>query len=702
MSVAKKAVRSVKFPFKREWYQPLAWMLDNLEWSSMYFAADKMPDKRKNSVSYVELACIADVLRGGPIGPRRATFAEKAAIVEEGVAQLAKKTVVADDDDSNQVASERFVYQLPNVPSASSTGFTASPGLSRRPILGKFPGLHTAVGALLSFAKNVEKVLDAVMPRYTWTKPSWKEDSLLTTWEQIMARRAGEQPQGDNITPNLQPFQLQPVNQKLDGSKEPNKPNRRTALTGPCTFGCRETKERSRGKPVWRRVPCPSPWSTVPAGATLCRKCYDRAMVIIRRGQHREDQGSQERPGGNVHAAESLHTETKEGCLATEQGTPSNVMNNSQPCTRVSRSVHEDDEVVNKNPSKRRRVEQGIREEDQGVNSEPNSGSNSRYVYSSEPRGVVDVRPFCTTGLNECKSFLQEPDKQGLADVRPVCTAALDKSVSEKFKGAESSTGGKKPAESNITSNVGGTVDDVNGQSGAKRPTCAVKMRLEFSGTGEKLDVQNSRFNSSIESERDTNDAGNKRQKGGESLFGIITAKKKRWMDSSDGDSYRCPHSQPSGELSMTGYERSLIPKSTDIDSGGGHESQSPLSEGHVVGKSSASFEDREYTRAKRGRWELQKLASGACSSSGSMNPELVSGCKGIARETVGLDGQPQGTIILGDGGLRPPEPLQPETVHAPASPVCPGLAMGKRVPPAMQPQMVSVHEAGPTGEGKA
>ena len=76
------------------------------------------------------------------------------------------------------------------------------------------------------------------------------------------------------------------------------------------------------------------------------------------------------------------------------------------------------------------------------------------------------------------------------------------------------------------------------------------------------------------------------------------------------------------------------------------------------------------------------------------MNSELVSGCKGIARETVGLDGQPQGAIILGDGGLRPPEPLQPENVHAPA--------MGNRVPPAMQPQMVSVQEAGPTGEGKA
>jgi ribonuclease HI len=181
VSVAKKDAKNLKFSFKREWYQPLAWVLDNLEWSPMYFPADKAPEKRKNTVSYVELACIADVLTGGAIGPRRATFAERAAIIKEGIARLTKKTKVADDSSGNQVESEKFIYQLPNVSSASSTGFTALPGLSRRPVLAKFPGLHTAVGALLTYARNEEKVLDAVMPRYLWLRPSWKEDSLLTT-----------------------------------------------------------------------------------------------------------------------------------------------------------------------------------------------------------------------------------------------------------------------------------------------------------------------------------------------------------------------------------------------------------------------------------------------------------------------------------------------------------------------------------------
>ena len=71
----------------------------------MFLAADKVPDRRKNSVSYVELACIADVLTGGAIGPRRATFAEKAAIFKEGMAQLTKKAKVADDEGRNLVSS---------------------------------------------------------------------------------------------------------------------------------------------------------------------------------------------------------------------------------------------------------------------------------------------------------------------------------------------------------------------------------------------------------------------------------------------------------------------------------------------------------------------------------------------------------------------------------------------------------------------
>ena len=77
VSVAKKASRSRKLQFRREWYQPLAWFLDNLSWSSSYFPGDKAPERRKTSVSFVELACLAYILTGGAIGPRRSTFEEK-------------------------------------------------------------------------------------------------------------------------------------------------------------------------------------------------------------------------------------------------------------------------------------------------------------------------------------------------------------------------------------------------------------------------------------------------------------------------------------------------------------------------------------------------------------------------------------------------------------------------------------------------
>ena len=84
------------------------------------------------------------------------------------------------------MAAERFLYTLPNVCSASPLGFPALPGMSRRPILAKFPGAHAAIGALLNYARAEENVLASVMPRYFWFKPIWQADSLLSTWEHIM------------------------------------------------------------------------------------------------------------------------------------------------------------------------------------------------------------------------------------------------------------------------------------------------------------------------------------------------------------------------------------------------------------------------------------------------------------------------------------------------------------------------------------
>ena len=143
VSVKKKTPRVKKFQFKREWYQPLAWLLDTLCWSASYSPCDTTPERRKTTISFVELACLADILTGGAIGPRRGTFAEKAAIIKEGIAQLMKKVSVYRDKDEDTVPAVRFLQFLPSVCSAAPLGFPALPGINRRPMLAKFPGAHS-------------------------------------------------------------------------------------------------------------------------------------------------------------------------------------------------------------------------------------------------------------------------------------------------------------------------------------------------------------------------------------------------------------------------------------------------------------------------------------------------------------------------------------------------------------------------------
>ena len=121
-----------------------------MEWSSLYSAGDKIPDRRKCS-SYVELACLADVLTGGAIGLRKATFAEKAAIMKDGIAKLTRKTLVT-DSAGNTMEAKKLFQQLPSVSSAAAVGFPSLPGISRLQVMTKFPGAHTAVGALLNYA----------------------------------------------------------------------------------------------------------------------------------------------------------------------------------------------------------------------------------------------------------------------------------------------------------------------------------------------------------------------------------------------------------------------------------------------------------------------------------------------------------------------------------------------------------------------
>ena len=159
VSLPRPAAKAKKLQFKREWFQPLAWFLDSMDWSSMYFPGDKIADRRKCSVTYIELACLADVRTGGAIGPRRATYAEKAAIIKEGIAKLTRKTWVSHTDGNVTMEAAKFFQHLPSVCSAAPLGFPALPGISRRPIMGKFHGAHAAVGALICYAKSESLVL---------------------------------------------------------------------------------------------------------------------------------------------------------------------------------------------------------------------------------------------------------------------------------------------------------------------------------------------------------------------------------------------------------------------------------------------------------------------------------------------------------------------------------------------------------------
>ena len=429
VSVAVKGAKTRKIQFRREWFQPLAWFMDNISWSSSHFAGDGAPERRKTSATFVELACLADILTGGAIGPRQGTYEEKAAIIREGIKHLMKKAKVANATKTGFMAADRFLHTLPNVCSAAPLGFATLPGVSRRPILAKFPGAHTAVGALLNYARAEEDVLATVMPRYFWFKPIWKADTLLSTWEQIMAKRAGEDPQVDVLVPNLQPLRLQPVG--TAGGKDPQQntvpaesngnqetstaKRRRTARQGPCVFGCTESNEHKQGRPVWRCVPSPSPWRSIAAGATVCYKCYNRAMVIVRRRQRSGDSHLNIDPdpglSGTVQSVIGPEKEDAEVHGAIQSSVPEDILNDSQTCTvRAEGSVHDnsDEVTIYQTVSKRRKIGGAGRDVDQtdGMSS-AHSGNSflTEFFQDANCQGLVDVRPICTDGC--AVSFLE-------------------------------------------------------------------------------------------------------------------------------------------------------------------------------------------------------------------------------------------------------------------------------------------------------
>ena len=151
---------------RREWFKPLAWVLDNLRWSARHDNVENMTTRRSTSMTFLELACVADILTGAMIGPPGSSFAMKTAIVKNIFEQLSRKQMA--DTTEQAIALGKAIQELPQVKSAAATGFAALPGVDRRACLGAFPGLHTALGTLLSFAAASREKLATPMPRYIW------------------------------------------------------------------------------------------------------------------------------------------------------------------------------------------------------------------------------------------------------------------------------------------------------------------------------------------------------------------------------------------------------------------------------------------------------------------------------------------------------------------------------------------------------
>ena len=404
--------------FRREWFQPLAWVLDQCQWSHTCGQDDQLKEQRKNTISFTELACMTDVLTGGAVGPPKATFAEKSALIKYGITQLMKKAKVVTPTGETQPA-EKFIQVLAKVQSAGPTGFATLAGLSRRPVLTPFTGLRAAMGALLCYANAEETKLGTTLPRYGWVKPLWKADDIDAILIDLVEKRLAK-PGPDVLIPDLAPrnvrilptapselqsktqqdtpqqLQQQPQQEKdckLDSPLSPPaecsgqladlggtrlckriglssspgcpgategfatnqdpsrargtsdqeeqkqdatqqqqqqevqqqcKPGGRkeAARSGPCIFGCLFTSQVKAGRPVWKATPSPSPWASVAPGTTLCKKCYDRAMRAVRRGdvdtasQHSATTG----PAREAHPGTGQRDSQKEDPPAAHSG----------------------------------------------------------------------------------------------------------------------------------------------------------------------------------------------------------------------------------------------------------------------------------------------------------------------------------------------------------------------------------------------
>ena len=77
-----KGVYAKRVTFLREWFQPIAWTLQQFGWSRMSHPDDSPVEQRRCNISFLELTCAIDLLTGGAVGPIGAPFLAKVALVK--------------------------------------------------------------------------------------------------------------------------------------------------------------------------------------------------------------------------------------------------------------------------------------------------------------------------------------------------------------------------------------------------------------------------------------------------------------------------------------------------------------------------------------------------------------------------------------------------------------------------------------------
>jgi hypothetical protein len=267
----------------------------------------------------VELACAADVLMGGMCGARGASIAEKADIF--------KRVWEATHSSFRLKGKLRTATDLPTT---EPLGFPQMTGITRRPDFGQWPGMAVTIAAIIKYAKSEPDGLKTRLPRVTWLKHEWSPSVVGCIMRDLLPKRKemdanGECP--DMAQRNLRlkkgtrtdpPPATSPGSASASGTGEESRgddghddSDRGTTTNGadapaiggnddvrtnngvatasasfyrrstrkrqgPCAFGCGTTTNVRNGVQIWKALPRPCPWPSLPLDSVLCNKCYSK------------------------------------------------------------------------------------------------------------------------------------------------------------------------------------------------------------------------------------------------------------------------------------------------------------------------------------------------------------------------------------------------------------------------------------------